>query len=340
MTSPRHALICGVNWLGDAIMSMPAIQAFRAMHPATRLALLTKPPLQPLWTLQAAVDELRVLRETTADTFRCAMALRRDGFDCVYVLPNSFRSALVPWLAGIPIRTGRRGHGRTALLNDRRDRRDASTGAHQQWEYADLLGVGNTPAGLPAPNLTIAASDADRCLRNLGLSGTGLRIGLFPGAARGPSKRWPEARFVETGRRLREDTGAQIPVFGTSAEADLCARVAAGIGKGALSMAGRTTLTELAAVLSRCHVVVANDSGGMHLAAAVGAAVVAVFGLTDPRRTGPLGPRCRVIQPEGVTGCRDIARQSRAAMDVLNAIPVASVYAAVLACLEGSSDRT
>jgi ADP-heptose:LPS heptosyltransferase len=140
--------------------------------------------------------------------------------------------------------------------------------------------------------------------------------------------------FAAIGRKLAQRTGWPVFVFGSNAESADCAAVAREIGAGALNVAGQTTLPDLAILLAHCGVVIANDSGGMHLAAAVGAPVVGIFGLTDPDTTGPIGHRTRVVRPMGIAGNRAIKRDSKAARDVLAGITPEAVYETACELLE------
>jgi heptosyltransferase-2 len=162
------------------------------------------------------------------------------------------------------------------------------------------------------------------------------RIGFLPGAARGPAKRWPSGHFAELGLRLAGDRACSVVLFGTAAEAEACDDIAAAVGTRATNLAGRSTLQEWAALLAECDVVVTNDSGGMHIAAAVGTPVVAVYGMTDPAVTGPLGSRCTVLQ-EGGERSRDIARDSQEAIERLASIKPERVYDAVVEYLGATS---
>jgi len=336
-------LVVGVNWLGDALMSMPALQALRARVPAAQITLLTKPQLLPLWRMHAVPDALLPLESGWRGTWRTVAAVRAGGFETAWILPNSYRAALIPWLAGVPERRGFPGQpGRTRLLTT-----PVKLGAgsaqpqqvHQVMEYACLLatdspGRHNLPALDPAalqqswPRLTIpaeAAATAQQHFRGLARP----LIALLPGAARGPSKRWPAPHFAALGRLLQDRLGATMLLLGTAGEAALCAELAQTIGGAARNLAGQTSLPELAAVLQVSDLVIGNDSGGIHLAAAVGTPVVGLFGITDPARTGPLGPRVKILQ-RSPGGARDVPRVSRPARDSLAALLPAEVLAVVM----------
>ena len=323
-------LVYAPNWLGDAVMAMPALQAWRARHPDARLTVLTKRGNAALWRMHPAVDEVVELLPGTRGTFRTGRLLRTRRFDEAILLPNSFRSALIAWLARIPVRRGVPCHARSLLLNRWARLSRAPADYHQSRETAPiLLGDSFTPeTPLPAPSLEVPASLRAETLAAFGLAeNPGPLVGVIPGAARGDSKRWPH--FAEASRRLAEGhPERRFVVLGTAAESGLCHEVAEAVGELAVDVSGRTTMPQFAALLGAASVVLCNDSGGMHLAAALGTPLVAVFGLTDWRRTGPLGPDSVVVRQDGVEGRRAIARHSAAAAAVLRSIPPERVAAA------------
>jgi len=320
-----EVLVCGLNWVGDGIMSMPALQAFRRMNPTTRVIMLVKPKVAALWRLHAVPDRLIELRAGMRGTVRAARAVGDSQVRRAYVLPHSFRSALVPYLARVPERIGFPGHGRDWMLTEvRRQVADAAR-RHQAWEYMGLLAPESAASGgLEYPALEIGGAIRQRAEALLeGLDEP--RVGLVPGAGRGPSKRWPAEHFIELGRLLRAGIGAGIAVPGAPGEERLCRQVAQGIGRGARSLAGRGGLDLFAALLQSCRAAVANDSGGAHVAAAVGTPVVVIFGVTDPEVTGPLGRVVEVVRTPGGVG-RDVPRDSLEARRRLALIQPETVY--------------
>ena len=327
-SEPPPVLLCGVNWIGDSVMAMPAVQAYAASRPGGRIALLVKPGVAGLWAMHPAISEILVLRPGLGGVRRAAREIRARGIRTVYVLPHSFRSALPGFLAGVPERIGLPGGLRDWMLTRVIRPRGGPGRRHQRFEYADLLLPGDDRT-LPHPVLAVPAEARGTARRRLPDGDPW--VGCLPGAARGPAKQWPAAHFTAVGRRVAAEDGVRIAVIGASGEAPLCEAIAEGIGPAAQSLAGRLSLAEWAAVLERCRVVVANDSGGMHLAAALGTPVVALFGHTDPERTGPLGPAC-ILQHSAVRD-REIARRSAAAQASLAAIQPDEVGAAVQAML-------
>ncbi len=328
-----NILICGVNWIGDTIMTMPAIQAFRRLNPSARIVMLVKPAMRPLWKLHDAPDTIMTLESGAIGAWRTATRLREhEPFDRAYVLPHSFRSALVPWLARISERIGMPGHFRDAMLTRVIRPAVGPECVHQAYEYVHLLTPDDVKAPLDAPRLCIPSSVTESV--NTLLDGIhGPKVALIPGAARGPSKQWPPDHFIALGRQLSKEQSHDILVLGGPNEIALCDGVARAIGARARSLAGRASFTDWVGLLAASEVVVANDSGGMHVAAAVGTPVVALYGLTDPAKTGPLTGRARVVQRVAPRG-RDVARDAHEARAALAAITPDEVYRATVDLLE------
>lgn len=325
--SNEHVLIVGVNWIGDSVMSMPALQAFRERYPEVRITLLVKRRVADLWALHDVPDRVVVLEEGRMAIGRAVRALRAETFDRAYVLPHSFRSAFLPWLAKIPRRIGMPGHARDWMLTDIAVPVGRKRRTHQAFEYLDLLAPGYDEPNCPLPRLSIPEDLKAQALRRLDRLPKPC-IGFLPGAARGPSKRWPASHFSALGGRLARESLCGVVVLGSSDERALCESIRASIGETAISPAGETTVAEWAALLAACDLVVTNDSGGMHVAAALGTPLVALFGMTDPARTGPLADRVRILQ-KSERQSRDIARDSKAARESLESITPDETFEAV-----------
>ncbi len=318
-------LIVSPNWLGDAVMAMPAVKRFRLNNPDAFIFMLAKPSVAPLWRMHDSVDEILELGAGNVATFAMARQLRSLKIAQAFILPNSFRSALIPFLACIPERRGTAFHARSLMVNDPVSFKTekASGKLHQSLEYMKILcgeaqgDLSETGFHPPKPAL----------LQELRLPQNDIPVCIIPGAARGESKRWPF--FAEAAKLiLAENPAVRFIVTGAKAEADLCQAVANTIGDRAVSVAGRTGLSEFAALLGNCRLVICNDSGGMHLASAAGVPVVAVYGLTDPETTGPIGANATIIQAEGVKASRDVPRQSAAAVAALASISAQRVASA------------
>jgi heptosyltransferase-2 len=331
LNSPdTRLLVVGPNWLGDGIMAMPAMQVLRErLHPEAPLDLAVKPGQAGLWAMHSAPGTLHALPPQTRRLPENIRALKAGTYTHVIFLPNSFRSALAPFLAGIPVRRGTADQGRRILINDP-VRPDTRPDRHQQWENLDLLLPGDPPNTLPPPRLTppsAALNSVAEKIAHLPLP----RLALIPGAARGPSKRWPSERFLSVARVWVEQTGGSALWLGTPDDAALCEELHRQLPNDhSMNLAGKTGLSEFAALLQTAEKVVANDSGGMHLAAAMGTPVVAIFGLTSPLKTGPLHPEAVVVQ-QAERFDRAIARDSDAARAALEAVSAAEVIEHVLA---------
>ena len=317
-------LIVSTNWIGDAVMGMPALQCFRRENPESKITVLTKLGLKALWEMHPNIDDVLIMGKPIPT----ARKLRGMHFDRSYIFPNSLRSAFVPWLAGVPNRRGFRGHWRHLLLNEIITPPDG----HQQYEYKAILGV---EGELSAPQLNVPDKSTKAIIEKLsgyGVDDNAPLITLLPGAARGPSKRWPTEHFIELAKKLRSSAGASVILGGGPDDAVACDDIAAAAGEGVFNLAGKTTVPEWSALLKISDCVVSNDSGGMHLATAVESPVVGIFGITDPEKTGPLG-KSKVLK-KGTLSNRNIARSSEEAAGALGSITSNEVYEAVCGLLE------
>ena len=330
-STTRHLLLISPNWLGDVVMALPAFQQWRATHPGSRVTVLAKPGVAALWSLVGGVERIVTLLPGRAGRRETLRTLRALDCGAALLMPHSFRAGWIAWRAGVPVRRGTTGQFRRWLINDPVSLA-ALENRHQQYEGFHLFDlVPETPP--PAPRLTIPPDAARDAAAQARLDPACRYVALLPGAARGDSKRWPGESFAAAAQQVAGHLPAlRFLVCGTPAEAEVCAAVAAAIGAEAANLAGQTRLPALAALLSQCAAVCCNDSGGMHLAAAVDVPVVAVFGLTDPARTGPLG-RARVIAPPGVTVSRAIPRHSPEAARALASIAPGRVAEALLEVL-------
>lgn len=326
VSNSGHWLVVGVNWIGDALMSMPALQAWRRANPSVRLSLLVKSQLAPLWQLHTAPNAVLEYQESWPVMRAAARAIRSEVPSRAVIFPNSFRSALLPFLGRVPERVGRRGRWRRALLTEALAPPESSP-SHQALEYYDLMGLPRPPGGSEYPELTIPVSaqqGVEVRLRDLPRP----LLGIMPGASRGPAKRWPVAHFAALAKRWCADAGGGILLMGAPGDAAAADVIIKAAGCG-INLAGKTSLVDWAASVEACDIVVSNDSGGMHLAAALRRPVVALFGATDPRVTGPLGPRVCVVQDEGVRA-RSIGRTDVEAEKRLAAISPERVYRELL----------
>lgn len=298
-------LIRSVNWLGDAVLTLPAIRGLKSLCPDASLSVLAKPFLSSLFRMVPEVGEVIRLE---GGRLKVARELRRRRFDLALILPNSFDSAFVPFLAGIPERIGYRTDGRGVLLTKAVNREPGFEQRHQVHYYYHLLH--EMGKGMPvepetsAPWIVPPAEGmewADQFLRQSGYFG-GPLVGINPGATYGPAKCWFPERYVETAQRLKAE-GVQVIFFGGPGEADYVTEIAGQV-PGSMNAAGKTDLVQLTSLLKRCRVLLTNDTGPMHLSAAVGTPVVALFGSTNPVTTGPFGQgHCVIRHPVECSPC-------------------------------------
>ncbi|MBO4511179.1 MAG: lipopolysaccharide heptosyltransferase II, partial [Victivallales bacterium] len=280
------------NWLGDALMTLPAAwQASRALPRACGFFVLCPAALAPLWSACPWVDVVVPMqgRHASGDERN---VLRRLAPGVALVFPNSFGSAMDVCRCGIPQKVGRRGRFRGWMLTHTIPEWPRAKGAgdrHQLFYYLELVSsIVKLQPGISYPALKVDLQLA----ADFGISGKGW-LALAPGAAYGPAKQWPMEHFLELAK-MQLAQGRRIVFVGTSKEAATTAQLCSQL-PGSMDLAGRTNLAQLMAVLSACEAVVANDSGAMHLAAALGTPGVAIFGSTDPVATGPIGAQWRLL---------------------------------------------
>jgi len=292
------------NWLGDAVMSLPAIRAIRGIFPHAHIAVVARPWVADLYARESSID--RVIRydaKTPGGRWKFARRLREERFDGAILLQNAFDAAFMAWLARIPERIGYRRDGRGWLLT--RAIPAPETGEiprHERFYYLELL----RRAGLMErfPESTAIRLDGIDAAREAGaahcraLGAAEPVIGISPGASYGNAKRWLPERFAESGASFRAMQPSFL-IFGSAAERDLCETVARHLLAAGLpvhNLAGETTLGEFIDLAAACHLFLTNDSGAMHVASALGVPTVAVFGATDDTTTGPTGPLARVVR--------------------------------------------
>jgi heptosyltransferase II len=301
-------LIRATNWVGDAIMALPALRAVRGRFPDAHLAILALPYLADIYRGQGIADELIAYDRNgehrgIRGRERLAATLKSKKFESALLLQNAFDAAWIAWRAGIPERIGYDRDGRGFLLTKAiRVPRAGEIPAHEKYYYPELLRRAGWIDVLPEVSeisLRVAEDEAQRAehkLQSLGSREGAVRIAVGAGASYGSAKCWPPERFAAAINRLLASRAAEVILFGTAGEAAVSAAIRAGLKKEPLDLTGRTQIAELPAMLSRCAVFVGNDSGAMHVAAAVGLPVVAVFGPTDAEGTAPVTPRCTIVQ--------------------------------------------
>lgn len=289
--SARRTLVVAPNWVGDVVMAIPALERLTEDR---ELTVLAKPHLRPV--VEAGLGPATGFLARGRSDRQTVAAIRDLGIEEAVILPNSFRSAWLPFRARVPIRWGYRGDLRRTLLEPAVPA-PTGKGHHQVRDYDRLLqAMGLEPDRAALPRLgpgPEAVEAASRALGGVHRTG-GALVALFAGGAFGPSKRWPAPRFAELAARLA-DEGHDVVLVAGPGEEGLASGVASASGRELPVLGADLDLAELAALLAQLNLLITNDSGPMHLAAAVGTRCVALFGPTDPRRTAPLGPGHQVL---------------------------------------------
>jgi heptosyltransferase-2 len=295
-------LVRATNWVGDAVMSIPALRALHEKFPAAEISILAKPWVADLYGREPFCHRLIPYSPTSlASKWRAARALRSENFDCAILLQNAFEAAAVAFLARIPERIGYARDGRSPLLTRAiAVPKPEEIPPHERFYYLELLHRAGILDALPdnefirldgAPAARAAGLDR---FRALGLGET--IVGVSPGAAYGTAKQWLPDRFASAASRVARDLGARIAIFGSQSERELCGSVAQACTAPARNFAGETSLAEFIEMAAACRVYLTNDSGAMHIASALGVPTVTVFGPTDEEATGPTGPLARIVR--------------------------------------------
>jgi heptosyltransferase-2 len=277
---PFRILVRSSNWLGDAVMSVPAVRAIKNGRPDAQVTIVAPSKIAPMWKLVSEVDA--IIPISSRSLLRSVRSIRqRAHFDATILFPNSLRVALESWLSGIPRTVGYRGHWRRWLLNQIvPETRKPGPPEHHSLRFFRIA----RDCGAETSNAQPAPSNQPWAISN-----QPLKIGLCPGAEYGPAKRWLPERFAEVAAKISEQTSAQWILFGTKNDAAIGNQIAAAIGDHCANRIGQTTLDQLIKDLRQCRLLLTNDTGTMHLAALLSVPVVAIFGSTEPHLTGPLG---------------------------------------------------
>jgi heptosyltransferase-2 len=338
MSDPSRVVIRAPNWLGDAVMALPAMEAIRTAFAGAHLAVAAMPSIAPLFEEQTSARQNNIL--TIANPRRESAVLAAGQFDAAILLPNSFRTASAARRAAIPERWGYsaqlRGWMLTKAISRPRER------VHQSVYYLQLVRGLGIPAPEVLPRIVIGKTTASRAatlLESRGVRADSRAIGFAPGAAYGHAKRWPPVRVAEAIARVRRELRAVCILFGAEGDREAGREIEARLPPDVtvVNLIGRTDLRLLAGLIARCAAFVSNDSGAMHLTAALGVPVTAIFGPTDERVTAPCGageggPHVVLTRPVFCRPCmlRDCPIDHRC----MKRITVDDVCAAVMGRLE------
>lgn len=331
LSRSKKILVRSPNWIGDAVMSLPALMGIKSAFPDGEISILAKPWVAEIFQGFSPLNRV-ILYESPGKhqgftgKLRLAQKLKEENFDLALLFPNSFESALIAYLARIPKRAGYDTDGRGLLLTHPVPSAEKKKG-HQIDYYLKLINYLGFPTPTRIPRLKISVEQASwvhKKLKSLGMDKEPL-VGLTPGSSFGPAKQWPWEKFAKLSEMINKRLGAQVVILGSHSDQHIAQKILQGRQKMGYDFTGQTTLAEAMALMADCQLVVTNDSGLMHVAAAVGVPLVAIFGSTDPDHTGPIGEHCRVIR-KALPCSPCFKKKCPKNLDCLQAISVEEVY--------------
>ncbi|HXF90464.1 MAG TPA: lipopolysaccharide heptosyltransferase II [Candidatus Nitrosotenuis sp.] len=324
MSSHAKILIVAPAWIGDAVMSLGLIQGLKEKYPYATIHVLVAPWCQAIYQLSGVVDHIIPFdvqhgQLDMASRWRISQALRKEAYDVAYVLPNSWKSALVPFLARIPKRIGYLGEARWGLLTHWTRRQQNLPLLVQQYQH--LAQLSETPI---EPRLIVEKELAN----SWGLDPEKPLLALCPGAEYGPAKRWPTDYFAVLADMYQQQ-GWQVVVLGSIKDGPVAGKISATMKTVAVNLVGKTSLDDAIQVLNRASLVVSNDSGLMHIASALDRPTIAIFGSSSPSYTPPLSQQARVVyQGVSCSPCfrRDCPLKEAEYLQCLTAITPEQIY--------------
>src|SRR5881628_432336 len=336
----KRILVRGTNWIGDTVLTTPALMAIRKGFPQAKIALLAKPPIAELLHHHPALDEIVLYRDPgphagLGGKLTLARLLHRGRYDVAILFQNAFEAAALTALAGIPNRYGYATDGRSFLLTHRvplTPKIRQIRRSHQVHYYLELL----RPLGIqvePEPPTLRTTPDEDaeaiEHLRAFEVDVKKVLIGLNPGSVYGTAKRWLPERFAEVADRAAAEHGGVVLIFGGQGEEELGGALAGKMTAPTLVLSGRTTVRRLMALIKQCRLFITNDTGPMHIATAFGVPTVAIFGPTDPVTTSPFGSGHELVRhPVDCSPC--LLRECPIDHRCMQGISVEMVHAAAM----------
>ncbi|WP_148875635.1 ADP-heptose--LPS heptosyltransferase RfaF [Serratia marcescens] len=303
-------LVIGPSWVGDMMMSQSLYRTLKAEYPSAEIDVMAPAWCRPLLARMPEVNQALAMplghgALGLGERRRLGRALRANRYDRAYVLPNSFKSALVPFFADIPQRTGWRGEMRYGLLNDVRVLDKAAFPLMVQryvalaYDRGRVQRADDLPQPLLWPQLQVSDEEIAETTSAFNLTDSRPIVGFCPGAEFGPAKRWPHYHYAALAQRLIE-SGYQIALFGSAKDHEAGEQIRAALQDDArdfcLNLAGKTQLEQAVILIAACRAVVSNDSGLMHVAAALNKPLIALYGPSSPDFTPPLSDKARVIR--------------------------------------------
>ncbi|MHB8173848.1 MAG: lipopolysaccharide heptosyltransferase II [Nitrospirota bacterium] len=297
-------LVRVTNWVGDLVMATPALAGIRKSYPEAEITALVRPPLDSLLLGNPAIDHVMPLdrkgrHSGPAGLARMVGEIRGKKFKSAILLQNAFEAALLAFLSNIPERMGYATDGRGILLTKGVRVSDETRTKHQVYYYLDLIEKLGLKTDGHTPKLYLTRdeiSSAWETLDTFGIRKGDIIIGINPGAQYGIAKKWHPERFGQVADKLAKKAGAKTIIFGGPGEANTANAVQASMRESAVNLAGKTGLRELMALIKACSLFITNDSGPMHVAAALDVPALAIFGSTDPAATGPFNKKSVVVR--------------------------------------------
>jgi len=340
---PHKILVRAPNWIGDAVMCEPAVRGLRSLFPEAELTMLARPTIAELFITHPGVNSVLRYDDKGAHAgmsgkWSLAGTLRRHRFDLAVLFQNAFEAAFLAWLAGIPRRYGYATDGRVLFLTEPVAVAKGPVPVHQVEYYWNLLRPLGLAGGAILPTLLVSADEGrtvDVRLAASGICSSDIIIGINPGSIYGGAKRWMSDRFAEVAKRLvrrleqTENAHVAVVILGAKGEESLGKDIAAQLSGRSAVLSGATTIRELMAVVKRCRLLITNDTGPMHIAAAFGVPVVAVFGPTDWRTTAPYGQERSIVR-EAVDCAPCLLRECPIDHRCMTRVSVEKVYEAAI----------
>ena len=296
----NNILIRGTNWIGDAILTLPAMASIRATYPLAHIAVLAKPWVADIYKFFSDVDEIIIYEDkydTPAGVFRMANMLKEKNFDAAILLQNAIEAAIIAFVARIPLRAGYNSDARGLLLTHSVKRTKEIRKVHQIDYYLEMvkaLGCVTVDRKMRLET-RINLQDAQNIVQKYIPETNKAIIGIAPGATYGPAKRWLPDRFAGVADKLSESFPMQGILFGSKADWDVAEKVRAAARTKLINLAGKTNLQEAIYLISQCRLFISNDSGLMHIAGALNIPTVAIFGSTNPITTSPAGNKTIIV---------------------------------------------
>lgn len=302
--SKNKILIRAVNWIGDTVMSIPAIKAIRLLYPESHITVLGKPSVIDVLSLTGDIDDF-IFYEISGKNcglikrFRLGKFIKEKGFNKCFIFPNSFDSAIVPFIAGIPERIGFQGGFRTPLLTLKVKK--PLMEIHQAEKYFQLVKANGFSGDMPGFKLKPDSDSlkwADDFMKFHIRSKEKTVVGVSPGAEYGPAKRWFPDGFAGLINRVKNVYNTEVILVGSENDRDICGSVNRQVSGNIIDMSGKTSIKQLIALLKKMNLLITNDTGTMHLASAVGIPVIAIFGSTDNRATSPVAGKVKIVKSD------------------------------------------